>query len=524
MNDNQDDDDHPHPLPTTTTTTTKLTQLFDTFVQNTAKLVAPDSLVLAPADVPYTDKEWHHNVTRSHNREEALKQSLKRLRPGDIILTRTPGFFYGAARTTARSTYDHCVVVARQAGMVIHVGPPTVRLLRVERIMTPQRHPIVFRCRLNAKQNHRFVHVLEQNLGKRYGAFAAYKTLATLSMEHLTGLRMKVGQQQRNKNRDTRTKGTGSKKFTQLPNTKKNQHSGFQTHIVCTDTIFSALCQVSKAFTNAIQTCEPMLDCVRLKQGHVASLEDVLRLHHCRPDLLVRIPLVTSLFPNESLLPSTRPTFATSSASSITSATAAATRVVSAVKQLNSVRQEIVGRASVWAALLNYQLEEQLKKPQLLKVTQALSKAGVVRVVEQNSARGSASGSASGNAHARGVVRDVAMHETIAPSLQVGDDSAMEILNANGPEWNTHHHHEQQQGGGDDDDDDEEMQTEITNVKVRWGKMQAVLAATVGAVAWTRRRKIMHQMMAIMLFLLVVRYGYEKIKQEFMNKELRSRL
>ena len=30
-----------------------------------------------------------------------------------------------------------------------------------------------------------------------------------------------------------------------------------------------------------------------------ASLEDVLRLHRHRPDLLVRIPLVTSLFPND---------------------------------------------------------------------------------------------------------------------------------------------------------------------------------------------------------------------------------
>ena len=68
------------------------------------------------------------------------------------------------------------------------------------------------------------------------------------------------------------------------------------------------------------------------------------------------------------------------------------------------------------------------------------------------------------------------------------------------------------------------MQIEITKVKVRWGKMQAALAATVGVVAWTRRKKIMHQMMAIMLFLLVVRYGYVKIRQEFMNKELQSRL
>ena len=60
------------------------------------------------------------------------------------------------------------------------------------------------------------------------------------------------------------------------------------------------------------------------------------------------------MFPNESLLPSTSPTF---SASSITSATAAATKVMSAAKQLNSAKQEIVGRASVWAAMLNAGME-----------------------------------------------------------------------------------------------------------------------------------------------------------------------
>ena len=53
----------------------------------------------------------------------------------------------------------------------------------------------------------------------------------------------------------------------------------------------------SKAFRKIITACVPPLDCVRF-ENRSASLEDFLRLHQYRPDLLVRIPLPLQLFSN----------------------------------------------------------------------------------------------------------------------------------------------------------------------------------------------------------------------------------
>lgn len=458
-------------------TMVKLRKLYDSMVQKTATLVAPDSLVHVPEDLPYTKREWSHTVNRSHNKNEALKQSLKRLRPGDIILTKTPGMFYRAARTAANSTYDHCVVVANQAGMVIHVGPPKVRMIRVERIVKPEWCPCVFRSRLSPKQKKKFVQLLERNTGKRYAAFAAYKTLATLSVEHITGITL------------SSSGGSSEKKSLN----KKRSMMG-QSHIVCTDTILTALCRVSKAFTNAVHSCEPPLDCVRHQRG-AASLEDVLRLHRYRPDLLIRIPLVQSLFPDGAFL---QPPTTTST-----------------IKVLNQLGRTVYGHANSLTSMMNDQLEEQLRKPKMQVATDALVKAGVVTRKKKKQ-----------NKMPVMVARDPVMHEisgvvTTASTRPVtyGDDAAVE-MNDNTKSY--------QQLTEDSDGGSGDNSTEETELIIHWGKMQAVLATTAGVFVWTKRKKIMNRIMMTALLLYAARFGVLKMKNTLANdkdkKQLRSRL
>ena len=477
-----------------------LNKLYDTVVTKAAKLVVPDSLVHVPADIPFTEKEWSHQVNRSHNKADALKQSLKRLRPGDIVLTRTPGMFYNAARASANSKYDHCVVVAHN-GMVYHVGPPTVRRLHMERIITPQRYPCVFRSRLKPKQIHRFLYLLERNLGKRYDTLAAYKTLATLSIEHMTGA--SFGRSKR----------------------KEFNARNVNDHMVCTDTILSALCKVSKAFTVAIATCEPTLDCVRFENG-AASLEDVLRLHRHRPDLLVRIPLVTSLFPNDppplSLTPS------------------ASTMAVT--------MKDMFTRAKLLASVMNQKLEETLEKPELLKVTDTLSRIGLIHVetkeavveksnavVEKNqivignrNGNGKLNGKINGrkNGKSKNTNKNSQLHSAPVSSsetsanLSVGRDDVIDEFEYTGSYGDDGYVYDNDGGVGGIGG----AKNKETNVTVKWKKMQGALLTGVGVLAWTQKRKIMNKIFRATLLLLVARYGIVEAKRRWDRNRFQSKL
>ena len=468
-----------------------LTQLFDNVLSKAAKLVAPDSLVHVPADEPYTEKEWSHNVNRSHNIEEALKKSLKRLRPGDIILTHTPGVFYDAARATANSTYDHCVVVAHN-GMVYHVGPPTVRCLRMERFVTPQRYPRVFRTRLKPKQIRRFLMLLERNLGKRYDTFAAYKTLATLSFEHITGATL-----------------SQSQKNNHQPGQHQHHNSNTNTHMVCTDTILSALCKVSKAFTLAIASCEPTLDCVRFQDG-AASLKDILRLHRHRPDLLVRIPLMTSLFPNEPPPPSLTSTIPTTMT----------------VKNLMGAGQGVYMRAKIWAAILNNKLEETLGKPEMLKMTNVLERAGLVVVDKEETAESAVGSHVIGsnritavggetNSHGRTaqyipVVRDLVSSSETSASGKGRDDVIDDLDNSRYLPRKTDHERDRQYNEASEERD----------VTIRWKKMQGALVGAMAVLAWSKRRRVMYNIFRTTVLLLVVRYGVLKMRRRWTRSKL----
>lgn len=88
-------------------------------------------------------------------KEEGLEEIVSGLEVGDIIFTKTNNSWYQLSRRLLNTEYDHVsVVISKTEGtlndnLVIHISPPIISKLELNRIMQKSRQPIVYRLSLN---------------------------------------------------------------------------------------------------------------------------------------------------------------------------------------------------------------------------------------------------------------------------------------------------------------------------------------------------------------------------------------
>ena len=104
--------------------------LLDVLWTGVAGVVAPDSLILAYDKLPEANAADVSSASRA----------MSQVRPGDIILVTTPGMLYTFVRRATNNPYDHAAVVVAP-DRVVHIGPPRVRMLRLERAHFVHRNP-----------------------------------------------------------------------------------------------------------------------------------------------------------------------------------------------------------------------------------------------------------------------------------------------------------------------------------------------------------------------------------------------
>jgi hypothetical protein len=110
------------------------------------------------------------------------------LQPGDLIVVRTPGTFYRVFRSAANHKVDHLAIVVEK-GMFLHVGPPTIRLLPVELLLTPNRRPLVFRPKLTQDELDSLLRSLKTLVGQQYDTVRVYSFVARLALSSYFGAR-----------------------------------------------------------------------------------------------------------------------------------------------------------------------------------------------------------------------------------------------------------------------------------------------------------------------------------------------
>ena len=168
-------------------------------------------------------------------------QSVRRLsarssavQPGDLILVRTPGSVYALFRRVSGHVYDHLAVVM-EGGQVLHVGPPTIRLLPVALLLQPSRHPVVYRPQLSAAQRAELIASLQALIGSQYDAVKVFRFIAQLASRQST--------QQRRSRAALPPADLASLSSITSPSSS----------LICTDAILNRLLAVSPAFRQLLQ-------------------------------------------------------------------------------------------------------------------------------------------------------------------------------------------------------------------------------------------------------------------------------
>ena len=101
------------------------------------------------------------------------------LKPGDIVLIRTPGRIYKMFREATKQPYDHAVCVVNE-GMCVHVSSPVVKKLKFEKFLLPRRQPMIVRVKMTDEERADVVRNLEQLVGREYDLTAVRTAIIKL--------------------------------------------------------------------------------------------------------------------------------------------------------------------------------------------------------------------------------------------------------------------------------------------------------------------------------------------------------
>lgn len=242
-------------------------------------LLIPESLANQHAiNITLSSINNHSNHNRQfYTQLIQLKQALK---PGDLLIVRTPGQFYRLFRLFTGHKFDHLAIVMNN-NEFLHVGPPDIRLLPIELLLQPNRKTIVLRPKLKQNELNQLLLTLNNLIGQKYDSIKVYSFIAKLAIQKfITG-----------KNKQFLIKHPAIKDSLILSNTlnnKNNYNNSNDIHsFICTDAILSRLMGVSEEFRCTVESLN-YLDYSLLKSW---SINDVYNLAILKPNLLKQINL-----------------------------------------------------------------------------------------------------------------------------------------------------------------------------------------------------------------------------------------
>ncbi|CAI5743772.1 unnamed protein product [Peronospora destructor] len=214
--------------------------------------------VLVPNSLQFNEHEFQRSPKEARN---AAQEAVKLVKPGDLIFITTSGLVYSVGRYLTENAYDHVVVVLDEC-TVLHIGVPAVRVMPLERLLLPQRQPVVLRVPMSETELQLFLRCARQLIGCKYDVARAYQLMLRLTLKRLTG----------------------SSPLPRLPlDVKSNAW-------ICSDSIVVLLAGCCMAFREALVKAkqETALDIFTVGS---ASMTDFERIRRIQPGIMSRIPL-----------------------------------------------------------------------------------------------------------------------------------------------------------------------------------------------------------------------------------------
>ncbi|KAG1708832.1 hypothetical protein DVH05_022453 [Phytophthora capsici] len=214
--------------------------------------------ILAPNSLQFNEHEFQRSPKEA---QDAAREAAKLVKPGDLIFITTSGLVYSVGRYLTENAYDHVVVVLDER-TVLHVGMPSVKLMPLERLLLPQRQPVVLRVPMSEAELHLFLRCAKQLIGCKYDVARAYQLMLRLVLKRVTGT-------------------------TPLPRLPLDIKSNSW---ICSDSIIVLLAGCCKAFREALTKARNETDLDIFTLGS-ASMTDFQRIRRVQPDIISRVPL-----------------------------------------------------------------------------------------------------------------------------------------------------------------------------------------------------------------------------------------
>ncbi|RMX69914.1 hypothetical protein DD238_001816 [Peronospora effusa] len=143
----------------------------ETLITSTVEMLTPNSLQFNEQEFQRSPKEARDAA------QEAVKLVkpgwsiiaglMTSVGPGDLIFITTSGLVYSVGRYLTENAYDHVVVVLDEC-TVLHIGLPVVRVMPLERLLLPQRQPVVLRVPMSETELQLFLRCARQLIGCEY--------------------------------------------------------------------------------------------------------------------------------------------------------------------------------------------------------------------------------------------------------------------------------------------------------------------------------------------------------------------
>ncbi|CAH0475080.1 unnamed protein product [Peronospora belbahrii] len=221
--------------------------------------------VLAPNSLQFNEHEFQRSPKEA---QDAAHEAAKLVKPGDLIFITTSGLVYSVGRYLTGNAYDHVVVVLDEH-MVLHVGTPSVRLMPLERLLLPQRQPVVLRVLMSETELQLFLRCARQLIGCKYDVARAYQLMLRLTLKRLAG----------------------SSPLPRLPlDVKSNAW-------ICSDSIVVLLTGCCTAFQKALIKARQETELDIFTVGS-ASMTDFQRIRRIQPDIISRVVQFTQSVQN----------------------------------------------------------------------------------------------------------------------------------------------------------------------------------------------------------------------------------
>ena len=102
---------------------------------------------------------------------EEKTMAMVMIKPGDILLVRTPTFVHSKLRMLSNTSYDHCVVILDSDLNWLQITFPRAKLWKAWPFVVADRDPIIIRPKVSDEVRKAFIEQAKTIVGKRYDLY-----------------------------------------------------------------------------------------------------------------------------------------------------------------------------------------------------------------------------------------------------------------------------------------------------------------------------------------------------------------